>query len=172
MKNKITFWLGVIAVVVVGILVYVYGSKSATPIVAEDGKINGNYTIESIMKLGKPYICTFEKSDGISKIAGVVHTDGSKIYEEFRIRTDASEAKEFNSFLIIKDEEAFIWTSLQNIGYKSSVAKSASRNASPQEQAQIIGTKDEMSYKCEIWPEVDNTIFEPPTWVKFSELNN
>lgn len=170
MKNQITSWLVIIALIALGIFVYIYGSRPAIPMVGENGKISGNYAIEGIMRLGKPYVCTFEKSDGISKIAGVVHTDGQKIYEEFRIKTDALEGKEFNSFLIIRDGEAYTWTSLQNIGYKSSVAKSASKNASLQEQAQIIGTRDKVQYECKPWPEVDNTIFETPAWITFSEL--
>lgn len=169
-KNQIVSWSVIIALIALGVFVYVYGSKPAIPVVRENGRISGNYAIEGIMRLGKPYVCTFEKSDGTSKIAGVVHTDGQKIYEEFRIKTDALEGKEFNSFLIIKDGEAYTWTSLQNIGYRSPVAKSASRNASPQEQAQIIGTRDKVQYECELWQEVDNTIFETPPWISFLEL--
>lgn len=170
MKKQITLSLLGIALVALGIGAYVYASKPATPTVGVDGKINGNYTIAGIMNLGKPYVCTFEKSDGASKIAGVIHTDGQNIYEEFRIKTDVVD-KEFNSFLLVKGDETYTWTSLQNIGYKSKVAKSASQNASPQEQAQLIGTRDEVDYKCEPWLEADASIFEIPASVTFQELN-
>lgn len=169
MKKQITLILLGIVLVGLGIGAYVYGSKPMAPKVGEDGKIDGNYTIAGIMSLGKPYVCTFEKSDGASKIVGTIHTDGQNIYEEFRIRTDVVD-KEFNSFLLVKGDETYTWTSLQNIGYKSRVAKSASKNASPQEQAQLIGTRDEVAYKCEPWLEADNSIFEIPTSVTFQEL--
>jgi len=169
MKNQIVSWLIVVAIAVLGIFVYIYGNKSTIPMVGEDGKINGSYAIEGIMELHKPYVCTFEKTDGVSKITGVIHTDGEKIYGEFRIKTDLVK-NEFNSFLVAKDGEAFVWTSLQNIGYKSPIAKSASKNASVQEQAQIIGTRDKVQYECEPWQDADKTIFETPNWITFSEL--
>lgn len=171
MKKQITLSLLGIALVGLGIWAYVYGSRPAMPEVGEDGKINGNYTIEGIMRLDKPYVCTFEKSDETSKIAGVIHTNGQNIYEEFRIKTDVVD-KEFNSFLLVRDDTTYTWTSLQNIGYKSKVAKSASENASPEEQAQLIGTRDEVAYQCEPWLDTDDSIFEIPTGVTFSELKN
>lgn len=169
MKNQIMFLSAGIVLVIIGIFLFGYEGKSQIPVVGTDGKIDGNYAIEGIMRLGKPYKCTFEKTDGTSKILGIVRTDSKNVYGEFRIRTDLTKS-EFNSFLIMKEGEAYIWTSLQNTGYKSPIAKSANRNASPQEQAQIVGMKDEIEYKCEPWLDVDNTVFETPTWVTFSEL--
>jgi len=172
MKNKIVLLISAVVLVILVIFGWNYVNKVEIPTVGPDGKISGNYTIEGVMKLKKPYVCTFEKTDQISKIAGVMHTDGEKIYEEFRIRTESMQEKKiFDSFQIIKDGKAYTWTSLQNnIGYISSAAKSASRNASPQEQAQIVGTRDEMDYKCEPWKEPDQTIFELPGGITFSEL--
>jgi hypothetical protein len=170
MKKQIASWLILIVFIALGIFVYVYGGKPEIPTVGANGEINGNYAIGGIMRLGKPYACTFEKSDATSQIAGVIHTDGQRIYGEFRIQTDLLK-NNFSSFLLIKDGVAYSWTSLQDIGYKSSAAQSASKNASPIEQAQIIGIKDRVPYKCRPWLEVDNTIFDVPTSIKFSELN-
>jgi len=157
-------------VAVLCILLFIYQSnKIVVPTVGASGEINGNYTIEGIMKLSKPYVCTFEKSDGSSSISGVVHTDGQKIYEEFKIKTDLVK-NGFNSFLLIKDGIAYTWTSLQNIGYTSPVAKSASKNASPSEQAQIIGIKDKETYQCEPWLNATGSIFDTPTGITFSTL--
>lgn len=169
MKNQIASWLIIIGLIVLGVFVYIYGGQPTVPEVGEDGKISGIYTMEGIMKLDKPYRCTFEKADETSKIAGVMRTDGKNVFGEFRIKTDLVN-NEFNSFLLIKGDEAYIWTSLQNIGYKSAAAKSASKNASPLEQAQIIGTRDKVAYKCEPWLEVDNSIFDTPSWVTFTDL--
>lgn len=170
MRDKIIFPLAgaVLAVLVIFLFNY-QNNKLAAPTIGIDGRINGNYAIEGIVGLGKPYVCTFEKTDGASKILGIIHTDGQKIYGEFRIKTDLVK-DEFNSFLIIKDGESYAWTSLQNVGYKSSTAKSASKNASPAEQSQIVGTRDKMDYKCELWQDADNSIFELPVWITFSEL--
>lgn len=167
MKKQITFVL--VGIVILGIFAFVYGTKPAIPKVGAEGKINGNYTIEGIMRLGKPYVCTFEKSDGSSTLSGLVHTDGQKIYEEFKIKTDLVK-NGFSSFLLIKDDVTYTWTSLQKIGYKSAIVKSASQNASPQEQAQIVGTRDAELYQCKPWLNVNSSIFETPTSITFSEL--
>lgn len=169
MKNQIISWLILIALIASGIFVYVYGSRPAMPEVGADGKISGNYSIASIMRVGKPYKCTFEKTDGSSRILGTMHTDGINIYGEFRIKTDLVE-NEFTSFLLVKGNEAYTWTSLKPLGYKSSAAQSASRGASVQDQGQIVGARDKMDYKCELWQNVDNTIFDVPDWVTFTDI--
>ena len=173
MKNKIVSlsgWIVLAILVIIGIFVFYYGSKPTAPPVGADGKISGNYSIADIMVLDKPYQCTFGKSDRASKIAGTIYTDGSKIYGEFRMQTDLME-NEFNDFLIIKDGQSYTWTSLQeNVGYKYPTAKSSNKNASPEEQSQIIGTQDKVQYDCQPWNEVSDSTFEVPPWIKFSEL--
>lgn len=173
MKDKITFALIGVALAVLVIFIFNHQSSIKVPIVGVDGKISGDYAIEGIMKLSKPYICTFEKIDETSQIAGVIHTDGKNIYGEIRIKT-ASIEKQFNSFVLVKDNESYVWTSLpglQNVGYKFPTAKSSSKNASPQNQAQIIGTQDLAPYECKPWDNPDNTIFDIPSGITFSELN-
>jgi hypothetical protein len=169
MKKQAISWLVIIVFIVLGVFAFIYGNKPTVPTVGADGKINGEYSIAGIMALGKPYKCTFEKNDESSRIIGTIYTDGNNIYGEFRIKTDIMK-DEFNSFLMVKDAETYVWTSLEDVGYKSPVTKSASKNASAEEQAQIVGTRDKMQYKCEPWQEVDNFTFETPPWIKFSEL--
>lgn len=169
MKNEIISWLILVIFVALSVFVYVYGSRPAMPEIGPDGRINGNYSIASIMRVGLPYKCTFEKAEGSSKILGILHTDGNNIYGEIRIKTDTLE-KEFTSFLLAKGDNAYIWTSLKPIGYKSSLAKSASKGASVQDQAQIVGTRDKMAYECELLQNLDSTIFEIPEWITFVDL--
>lgn len=167
MQKQIISWVAIAILVVGGFWLYQYGNKLEMPKVAENGEISGSYSIESIMALGKPYACNFDKSDSTSRIVGVIHTDGKNIYGEFRIKTDLVK-NEFNSFLMVKDREAYTWTSLAPMGYKSVVAKSASTNASPAEQSQIVGTQDKMSYECKPWVKVDSSLFEPPAFITFT----
>jgi hypothetical protein len=135
-------------------------------------QIGSGFAIESIIKSGNPSVCTFEKKDETSTISGTVHINEQKLYGEFKIKTADSGTKEFSSFLLIKDGKAYIWTSLQSLGYTSSVAKSASGNASPQDQAQIIGTEDRLPYNCTAWQNTDNNFFQAPAGINFMELKN
>ncbi len=163
--KKISFWILTIAAIFGAFWVYNYGSKISAPIVAEDGSISGEYSLEGIESLGKPYECAFEKSDQDSRVVGIVHTDGKNFYGEFRISTSLAE-KEFNSFLLSKDGEAYSWTSLnQNAGFKSVSARNASAS-----KIQIIGAGDVEQYNCKIWQNPDQTFFDPPTWVSFQEI--
>jgi hypothetical protein len=169
--NKTLLIWAVLGILLIGeIFVLYHGNKPTAPVVGADGKINGNYSIADVMVLKKPYQCTFEKTDGASNVVGTVYTDGSQIYGEFKIKTDSIK-NEFTDFLIIKGGESYTWTSIQqNIGYKYPTAKSANKNASPEEQAQIVGTQDKILYSCQPWNEGNNSIFETPATVTFSEL--
>jgi len=124
----------------------------------------GGFTIESIEKLGQPYICTFEKSDGTSEISGTIHVNGPRLYGEFKITTSLAK-NEFESFLLEKGGLSYVWTSLQNTGYKSAIAQSANVNATPEEQAQIIGLRDKLPYDCQLWQNADNSLFEVPVGI-------
>lgn len=169
MNKKILSWVPIVLLIGGGIALYVYANKIEAPAVGDDGKISGNYSLQSIMSLGEPYRCDFKKKDDSSEVLGIIHTDGKSVYGEFRIITELFE-KEFNSFLVVNNGDAYAWTSLGNFGYKSNVAGSATSNASPSEQAQIVGLKDKIEYNCTPWTEPDPTIFVPPTWINFQEL--
>lgn len=154
---------------VLGIFIFGYEGRPEMPAVGESGEIKGAYTLDGIMRLDKPYRCTFEKSDNTSRVKGVIHTDGQSAFGEFRIKTDL-EKNEFNSFLLIKNKEAYIWTSLQNVGFKTYVAKSAIRGASLEEQTQIVGTRDQIEYECKLWEDSGTFAFEAPSWITFVDL--
>ncbi len=164
------FLLAGVVVVALGIFVFNYQPKAALPLVSADGKIDGEYAVEGVMQLGKPYVCKFERADATSKVTGLLHINEGKMYGEFRIKTDLVK-DEFNSFLVL-NKQAYTWTSLGNLGYKSAIAKSATKNASSEQQSQIIGTRDLTAYKCEPWTEADDSVFEPPSWITFTELKD
>ncbi len=157
-------------VVIAGAALFMIFGKSTAPIAGEGGVIEGEYSIESIMNLGQAYICKFEKQDQVSKVSGTVYTDGQKIRGTFDIQTQAFQNQAFTSDLIVKEGDTYTWTSLFPQGYRAKVAKSATQNATPSEQAQLVGTKDKMNYKCTPWLEVDPSLFELPTNVTFVEL--
>jgi hypothetical protein len=168
-KSQIVSWIIVLIFAVAGVLFFALRNRPETPQIGPEGEINGAYTLEGIMRLGRPYVCTFTKSEGNNEVAGIIHTDGKSAYGEFRVITDLAE-KEFSSFLLIKGNESYNWTSLQNAGYKMPVVKNTGPSASPQQQAQLIGTRDKNEYKCEPWQNPDQTIFDAPSWITFTEL--
>ena len=167
MKDKIIYPLaGVILAILVIFGWNYYKNIPEIPTVGADGKIVGSYSIVGIETLGKPYECSFSKSDGSSKVTGTIRIAESKFRGDFDINVASTS---FASHFIITNNTTYTWTSLGPIGYKIPVAKSASQNASPQEQAQIIGTEDKEDYNCSSW-DTDTSAFELPSGINFSEL--
>ena len=169
MKDWVIYPMVGIILAVLVIFACKYENRQKAPIVEADGKISGDYTIESIMKIGRPYKCSFLKSDGSSQVSGILQMAENKLRGDFDLITTATS---FASHFIVIEDIAYTWTSLEPIGYKGPVAKSASKNASPAEQAQIVGTQDRINYKCEPWLNMDNSFFETPPGVTFTALRN
>lgn len=172
MKKKqrqiISAVMGIVFAVLAG-YGYYYLNKPVKPSVGEDGKIAGNYSLLGIMSLEKPYICTFAKKDETSSVLGTLHINGKNVYGDFRIQTQSLlEGRPFRSFLVVKGKDAYMWTSLASVGYKSKAAKSAFANASPAEQAQIVGLRDRLPYECRPWENPDPSYFEIPSGVNFA----
>ncbi|NLE07495.1 MAG: hypothetical protein GX627_02720 [Parcubacteria group bacterium] len=171
MKKQTISWLIILAFVIVGVVIFVLGSKPETPIINENGEIKGNYTLAGIMSLNQPYKCTFTKSDEISNVLGVIHVNNKNAYGEFRISTTIlGSSEQFTSFLLLNNKDAYVWTSLQNIGYQSNATKSANKSSSLKDQAQIIGSHDKMDYNCSPWKDYDVSVFEIPTFIEFSRV--
>ncbi len=170
MNNKTTLAIFIIILAILAIFILTLMGGPGRPVVGEDGRVSGSYSLESIMSLNEPYRCVFEMTDETSIVQGVITTHGEDAFGEFRIRTENVE-NDFNSFLLIKDKrDAYVWTSLYPFGYQTRAARSAVSGATPAEQSQIIGLRDEVQYDCEPWQNPDDTTFEVPEWITFSEL--
>ena len=170
MKNTIKTWVTVVLLMVGAFFLYQYMSRVEVPVVRADGTVSGTYSLESILTLGKPYKCAFEKEDGVSKISATFYTNTPDVYADFTIQTNTLENQRFNSFFLIKDKTTYTWTSFSNLGYKTPVVKSAFKNATPREQAQLVGIQDKMPYECELLDQVDSSLFIVPTPITFSDL--
>lgn len=169
MKNKISSWVITVLLIVIAVLVYRYLNKPEMPVIKE-GVVSGDLSLESLFLLKVPLKCTFEKADEVSKISATLYTHIEDAYADLRIRTESSEANIFNGFILIKDKTTYTWTSLGDLGYQSKTANSAYHNASAREQAQLIGLKDKLPYKCQVLKEVDLSLFELPSYITFSEF--
>jgi hypothetical protein len=164
-----------IMIALIGIISFLYYQNiEPLPIVDTNGEVSGNYSIANIMRLKQSYLCIFEKSDGNSKIEGGIFTNSTDIYGEFDVQLGTStEAKTFNSFLLVKAGRAYTWTSLANVGNTAKAAKSAINAKSVSDQAQIVGRNDKLDFKCRPQKNgISNTFFAVPDWITFSESKN
>ena len=121
------------------------------------------------MSLNLPYQCTFSKSDGTVQIGGVLYTAQGEVRGDFDIVSAiGTSTNNFAVHLIHKDDTAYTWTSIGPLGFKSSIAGSASKNASPTEQAQIIGRNDKEELNCMPW-NANLTMFSLPSGITFTQ---
>ncbi len=165
-KQKIVIIIGVIVVIA---LVVIFGGQGSKPVAREDGSIEGEYSIKNIMDLGKPYECTFNKSDGASSVTGALRIHEGKVRGDFDIHLEALDGGSFASHLIINEGYSYNWTSIQPIGFKSKIVEKSASSDEEVDQAQIIGVGDKVAYKCVPW-NADLTAFNLPPGIQFSEL--
>lgn len=165
-KQKIGIILGVLVVIV---LVFIFGREGGVPVAKEDGSIEGEYSIKNIMDLGKPYECSFAKTDGASSITGGLRISEGKVRGDFDITLQALDGGSFASHLIVNDGYSYSWTSIQPVGYKAKIVDNSMNSDEEAEQAQLVGIEDKVPYKCVPW-NVDLTAFELPKGVQFSEI--
>lgn len=166
--------------------VYFFLSEKDTPtinlgegvLIMADGKITGNYAIRDILELEVPYECTFNKVDTMSQVSGLVRMAEKKVRADFDIQINpqatnfgdsgTDQRAFFASHFILKEGINYIWTSLQNTGYKSKITDSA-EGSSKKDQAQIIGIEDKVAFDCKPWNAVLNA-FDLPSGINFVEL--
>ncbi len=151
--------------------------SSDLPLPNNEGAIVGTYSLKDVLDQKKPFSCTFIKIGETSRVIGEIRlSDEGDLRGDFDVELVIPEdapnqetPRSFATHFIIKDDTSYTWTSLQPVGYKAGVAKSASKNASQEEQAQIVGINDKQDYECKPWNQ-NLTIFELPSGINFLDL--
>jgi hypothetical protein len=156
MKRTIVILIALI-VVVIAIVAW---RKNPQVAVNDDGTVNGEYSIEDIIDLDRNLQCDLRKSDSSSNVVGSVVTSGGKARGDFDITTESVDMP-FASHFIIDDDTIYSWTSLANVGYKSTV----DRNTAP---GGVVGVKDKAPLSCREW-NADLTRFLLPSGINFQE---
>lgn len=165
-KNWITALIIFIVIALIGVAIVRY-SKPTLPVVQPDGSTKGNYALKNIMALKESYECSFTKSDEVTRVVGTLQTDGSKIRGDFDISLTTKDGeKSFASHLIVIDNQAYSWTSLQPVGYKTRYTGSANKNATPEEQGQMVGKGDVLPLNC-VKKNIDQGVFNIPEAINF-----
>src|SRR5689334_2423250 len=114
MSKKI--WILIIVVAIIGIIIAMKSGSSKIT-VSQNGELKGEYSLNDVIKTGKPYECTFLKTDGASNVTGHVTESGGQARMDLDIEVRAQDGGNFASHSIMKDGLVYIWTSIQPIGY-------------------------------------------------------
>lgn len=137
------------------------------PVVPERGK----GTLESLMTLGVPMECTIKQAakDGALAVEGTYFVAGDNMRGDFI--TNAPEVSEpVLSSMIISKDEMYVWSEMAGIAQgvkmpKAELTKQDGKSNAP------VGFNAEVDYECKPWPNVDNSVFLPPTKVTFRDMN-
>jgi hypothetical protein len=119
-------------------------------------------SIESLLAAGKSQICTFSSNEQDAETSGIVYVSGGKMRGDFAI--DAKGTMTF-SHMIYDGTMSYVWSDGSNAGFKMALDADAQSSTS----SRGIDPKKNYEYRCEKWS-ADNSKFELPTGIKFSEI--
>ena len=147
-------------------------SPSTQPSTSSSGSaktemMGGSSTLSDLFSGGKTQKCTFDvKGTTGGSTNGTVYVSGDKAYGNFAI-TDSS-GKASNTYMIRNNDTFYIWGSSLPTGIKMTMSLSDLASKTQGAQYSNMDVNQKLNYNCSAWS-VDNTLFTPPTTVKFTD---
>lgn len=152
---------------------YFYFSKSpASPIKkATSGLIKGN--IQDLFEKGTNMTCTFKYVEDENTSEGTIYVSGKKMRGNFSLRQ--ADGAAFASNVIRDETYGYTWMEGQAQGTKIKIETSEeileeSSENNKKNELFALDNKD-IDYDCKPWS-VDNSMFTPPTNVKFQDISS
>ncbi len=169
-----TFLYIVLAVVVIGggVLLIKGGEENIVsnnqeklnPELATDDR--GVFSMRDLVERGEPVSCTFVHDTETSRSSGEVFVAKGKVRGNFDVSALSIGSQPFKAYMIIVDDESYVWSSVISQGIKMPISQIESQD--PDQAADGISYNSELDYYCLPWS-VDSSVFVPPTSVKFVE---
>ena len=175
-KNSLLIISGIVLLLLVAGGSYFVMSKKTSPagspqvpsIDADSDEGSIQSSLKDLLAKGIAQKCTFsDKLEG-SDISGVMYMANSRMRGDFN---SVISDKTLTSHMILKDNTSYTWQAGENSGYmmKNDPEKTAETNEETPEQA--FDPDKVVDYKCSAWI-VDNSLFDPPSDVKFSDFSS
>lgn len=126
-------------------------------------------SITEILSSGQTAQCTFTMADTDSQTSGTVYTSGDMARGDFSSTIDGKE----NVTHMIKDEDTFyLWGDSLPMGFKMTMSvDDLTSKAQNNPLSEAIDPSKKFDVKCVSWTK-DDSIFTPPTDVKFTSFGN
>lgn len=179
MSKQVGIAIGIILLLLLGGFGYMkLSGKTAVQTPSQDGTTNTTNngsamgSLKDLLTAGKNVSCTVSYTGNQAGTSGTTYVSGKKVRADFTVKT--SDGKETVSHMIQDGTYAYIWTANSTVGTKMKVEaventdKTAAAPSQPQSQAVDLNQKVNM--KCSDW-RVDESVFVPPTTVKFTDLS-
>lgn len=136
---------------------------------------SGRNTLSSLMARGENLECTvaYAQGDQIeTNTQGTYFTSAGKMRGDFLV---SSMGEETVSSIILRDGTLYSWSEIEGDAYgmKISLAQlEASKTEGSPAAQQVVPLDASVDYDCKAWTAVDNSIFEPPTDIIFSDFGD
>lgn len=119
-------------------------------------------SLKDLVMLGGDQTCTFQDTE--TGNSGKVYMTGGKVRGDF---SSSMEGTTINSHMVSDNNTVHIWMDGNNTGFKTSLDK-VEQSSSNQNTVDI---NKQVDYQCSGWSP-DNSMFELPSNVKFTDLGN
>ncbi len=134
---------------------------------------SGKNTLTSLMARGENLECTVSYTEGTgveTQTEGTYFTTAGKMRGDFVV---SSMGEETVSSIILRDGTLYSWSEIEGDAYGMKISltdlEASKTEGSPAAQ-QVVPLDASVDYQCKAWTAVDNSIFEPPSDIIFSDF--
>ena len=150
----------IVAVVVIGIVVFGMGGKSDTP---SNEETKGS--LKNLLAMQGSQKCTVTSKTENSESSGEVMVANGMMRGMF---TSTAGGQTVKSNMIVKDNVSYMWTDMTTQGFKMAFGEVPTGTGETQGQ-QAIDVNQEYGYDCNDWSK-DASAFELPADITFTDL--
>lgn len=155
--------LGLALIIIIGVGVYfVLQPKGAGVPTNTTGAANGmmGQSLGQLAAAGQPVTCTFATTTAAGTTEGTVYVANGMVAGSFIM--SGMRMGNIDSHMLVRDNTSYVWTSMSNTGFKSTVSSS---NA-PASDNKGVDYNAPMDYRCSAWT-VDPSKFNLPANISF-----
>ena len=132
---------------------------------------SGAGSLQSLAQKGQNLECTikYNNKDASTTVEGTYFTNQGDIRADMLTDSPDLNGKILSS-MIIKDNTMYVWSEIegQKYGVKTDLEQlktKSVKNTGP------VSLQEKVNYECRPWPQVDRTVFDPPSDVLFNDAN-
>jgi len=99
------------------------GIPSATNSNTSPQTANNQISLRTLVEANKPVTCTFSTTTEAGTQNGTVHIANGMVAGEFKMIGGNMDGT--NAYLLVRDSTSYVWTSMNNVGFKSTIVTNA-----------------------------------------------
>jgi len=134
--------------------------------------LSGDSTIQNLVMQNKSFECAITYNE--TEVDGSTgSTEGNIFTNEGRLRGDfiiETETDPIVYSMVIKDQTMFSWSEID--GEKYGVKVNLENKKEDVGSKEPVSLEDKVSYDCKVWDNIDNSVFETPNDIVFTDFDD